>query len=239
MPATFGRAPIWVTPAGGLRYLLKPMQAVDPHLLDLVEELVEPGHVVWDIGANVGLLSVAAAVRAGTHGSVIALEPDAVLVGLLRRTASVQSPASAPIMTVPAAVARELDLRTFCIARRTRSTNFLAGYGSTQTGGTAESQTVVAVTLDWLSDRLPPPNLVKIDVEGAELEVLQGAARLLTHTRPTIVCEVSNSAAAVHELLTRSGYALLDATVSPTERVPLSIAPFSTLAVPTESFSTR
>jgi hypothetical protein len=79
LPASFGRAPLWVSPSSGLRYLLKPMTAIDPELLGLIQEFVRPGDCVWDVGANVGLFSVAAARIAGRQGRVVAVEPDAWL----------------------------------------------------------------------------------------------------------------------------------------------------------------
>ena len=83
----FSNAPIHVTPSAGLRYLFRPMNSVDTSLLELVKEFVKPGVVVWDIGANIGLFSFAAASMAGSAGLVVALEPDAWLVQLLRRSA--------------------------------------------------------------------------------------------------------------------------------------------------------
>src|SRR5271156_2550450 len=52
LPTSFGSAPIFVTPAAGLKFLLKPMPEIDPILLRNVIELVRPSDVVWDIGAN-------------------------------------------------------------------------------------------------------------------------------------------------------------------------------------------
>ena len=45
-------------------------------------------------------------------------------------------------------------------------------YGSTQMGGVEEQHVVAAFNLDWLVSKLPIPDIIKIDVEGAELEVL-------------------------------------------------------------------
>ena len=110
-------------------------------------------------------------------GLVVALEPDAWLVQLLRRSALEQPAGSASVQVVPAAVASEMSIRTLCLADRSRASNHLAEFGTTQTGGVREQQSVVAVTLDWLLESLPAPSVVKIDVEGAELEVLKGAHR--------------------------------------------------------------
>ena len=97
LPQEFGSAPILVTPSAGLRYLARSMNDVDPVLMNLVKEFVRPGSVVWDIGANVGLFTFAAASLAGPEGQVMAMEPDAWLVQLLRRSAKLQPPGSAPV----------------------------------------------------------------------------------------------------------------------------------------------
>ena len=175
LPADFLRASIHVTPSAGLRYLYRSMDDVDPVLLSLVKEFVKPGAVVWDVGANVGLFSFAAASLAGPEGRVVAFEPDAWLTQLLRRSAVRQPARSAPVQVVPAAIASEVSIRTLCLANRSRAANYLAEFGTNQTGGAREEQSVVAVTLDWLLQPLPHPSVVKIDVEGAEMEVLEGA----------------------------------------------------------------
>ena len=92
---------------------------------------------------------------------------------------------SAPVQVVPAAVASELSIRTLCLANRSRAANYLAEFGTTQTGGAREEQSIIAVTLDWLLESLAPPSVLKIDVEGAEMEVLAGANRLFETVRPS------------------------------------------------------
>jgi FkbM family methyltransferase len=236
LSAEFDRAPIHVTPSAGLRYLFRPMNSVDPSLLELVREFVAPGSVVWDIGANVGLFSFAAASLAGPDGQVIAVEPDAWLVQLLRKSALEQPPGSAPVQIVPAAAASEVSIRTLCLATRSRAANHLAEFGTTQTGGAREQQSVVAVTLDWLLEFLPAPSVVKIDVEGAELEVLKGAERLFQAVRPVVLCEViPASEPGVTEFLTAHDYRIYDGEYPTSDRTPLKVSPWSTLAIPAET----
>jgi FkbM family methyltransferase len=233
LPQDFGRVPILVTPSAGLRYLARSMNDVDPVLMNLVKEFVRPGSVVWDIGANVGLFTFAAASLAGPEGQVMAMEPDAWLVQLLRRSAKLQPPGSAPVKIVPAAVASSLALRTLCLAERSRAANYLAEFGTIQTGGAREEQTIVALTLDWMLEFESAPSLIKIDVEGAELEVLAGSSRLFEVCRPIVLCEViPDTAPEVTEFFSSRGYQIFDGETEPTKRQPLDLAPWSTLAIP-------
>ena len=234
LPASVGGARLYTSGSAGLKYIFRSMDSIDPVLCGFAAEFVRPGQVVWDVGANVGLFAFASAHIAGSKGQVYAFEADAWLVQLLRRSAAIQPPGSAPVRVVPGAVANSCDVRTFNIARRSRASNALAEFGHGQTGGIEEQHTVIAVSLDWLSDRLPGPDVLKIDVEGAELEVLTGAKRILQTKRPIILCEVCEKASAqVSELLKSCGYTLYDAEIAPTNRVALDSAPWNTLAVVT------
>jgi FkbM family methyltransferase len=230
LPAPFGAAQIYVSSEGGLRYLGRGMARVDPALMRLAAETVGPGNTVWDIGANLGLFSFAAAVAAGPAGRVLAVEPDTALAGMLRRSAAVNRD-HAPVDVLAAAVSDKESLARFHIARRSRATNHLDGFGTTQTGGVRSTQMVPALTLDWLAARLGAPDVIKIDVEEAEATVLAGGVRVLG-LASAIICEVAaRNAAAVRDLLTAHGYALYDGDLPPGERMPTGGAPPNTLAV--------
>ena len=177
-----------------------------------------------------GLFSFAAAVAAGPSGRVLAVEPDTAMAGLLRRSVAVNQ-GYAPVDVLPAAVSDQESVARFHIARRNRATNYLDGFGTTQTGGARSTQMVPAVTLDWLAARLGTPDVIKIDVEEAETAVLAGGSRVLG-LASTIICEVAaRNAAAVRDLLTARGYALYDGSLPPDERAPVADAPPNTLAV--------
>jgi FkbM family methyltransferase len=230
MPTPFAAARIYTTSEGGLRYLRPRLTYVDPPLLRLASEVVRPGDSIWDIGANLGLFSFAAAVAAGPTGNVLAVEPDATLVRLLRRSAEVNR-RHASVEVLPAAIADGVGIGRFHIARRNRSTSYLDGFGTTQTGGVRATELVPTLTLDWLAAHMTPPDVIKIDVEEAEMHVLAGAAHVL-QSHPTIICEVAGAhAEPLGELLRSYGYSIYDGDQPASQRVPLPAAPPNTLAI--------
>jgi FkbM family methyltransferase len=106
--------------------------------------------------------------RDGSSGRVIALEADAWLVQLLRRSALLPSAYRADIEILPAAVSDSVDVVNFNVAMRSRASNAI---GTTQTGGFRDRHAVISITLDWLLVRRPAPGILKIDVKGAEARV--------------------------------------------------------------------
>ncbi|HEY5312165.1 MAG TPA: FkbM family methyltransferase [Pirellulales bacterium] len=233
MPRKFGGGAIFVTPSAALAFWYKPLAAIGGALLERLAEVIEPGDCVWDVGANVGLASFAAAALAGPSGRVLAIEPDPFLVGLLERSAARCGPSSAPVDVLALAVADTDGLVQFCRATRSRSSNHLAGYGESQTGGVLATRWVPAKTLDSLLDYFPPPRVLKIDVEGAEKLVLAGAVKVLSEHQPVVICEVaSRFARCVSDQLHSAGYTFYDLEASPAARKPLETATADTIAFP-------
>ncbi len=225
-----------VTPAAGLKYLIRPMAVIDPPLLRNVRELVRPGDTVWDIGANVGLFAFSAAALSGVGGQVFAFEPDLWLAQLLRRSQVMQPPSNSPVTIIPAGVGAAVALRRFHISSRSRAANALAGHGSTQFGEVLEEQTIPVFTLDWLLENVAAPNVVKCDVEGAEVEVFANQRKVLKTCRPIVVCEVSpNSAGSMTDLFHSNAYRLFDGEKPLSGAGELERAAWNTIAIPEES----
>jgi FkbM family methyltransferase len=225
---------IYVSPDSALKFWKRDLDRTDPALFDWAAEFIKAGDVVWDIGANVGLFSFAAASVCGSKGQVLAIEADLCLVEILRRSARSQGNGTAPVVTLPVAISDRVDVAEFIIAARGRSANHLAeAEGSSQTGGPRETILAMTVTLDWLLERFPAPNVLKIDVEGAEHKVLQGAQKLLSTHRPDLICEVhAGNRHTVADILGAHGYTMFDLEALREERTPLQLPAFNTLALP-------
>ena len=236
VPSDLGGHPIHVSPDSSLRYWRSDLDRVDGALLNVVRDYLQPGDQVWDVGANVGLLSFAAAGRVGPEGGVLAIEADTWLVGLLRRSARARGPEHAPVQVLPMAITDHPGIARFHIAERGRASNAVAGSGRNMAGGTREIQLVPTIHLDGLLDEFPAPDFVKIDVEGAELDVLRGGQKLLESHRPKLLCEVGHeSRDEVTQLLRDARYTLLDMKLPLAERVPLDRAVFNTIGIPEET----
>jgi FkbM family methyltransferase len=232
LPRRFGGQRVFVSPEAALQYWRWDFDKGFSDLFQFVEEFVKPGNSVWDIGANMGIFTYAAAHRSGPSGTVISVEPDAFAVQLLRRSAAERCVQRATINILPVAVSDSIGLAEFCIVERGTSMNHLAcSVGSSQTGGTRCTVTVPTLTLDWLLDRFSPPQVIKIDVEGAELAVLRGAKRMLSDVRPVMLCEVwETNAEECSKLWSSASYELYD--FQRRDNVSLSRAVYNTLAIP-------
>lgn len=215
LPSGFGDHPFFVTPEASLRYWRHDLSSVDSFLLSMVRELVRPGMVVWDVGANVGLFSFSAA---ALGAEVVAIEADTWLAHLMQRSAWLNH---LPVKVVPAAASNLSGVACLHVSDNGRASNSMNGEG--------REQNVATLPLDLLLDRFPAPQVLKIDVEGAELAVFEGARKVLEH-RPMIFCEVTQHHAEVGALLRGAGYLLYAAREK--NRHPIERPSVDTLAIP-------
>ena len=199
-------------PAEGLLFEMNPRW--ERHLWEGEHELavqqaladrLAPGAVFYDVGAGFGFYSVLAA-RVGAQ--VFAFEPDQQNAASLQRHAELNSLAPR-IRIVRAAVLAEGGFTRFEEARQDR------GHGNGHVARPAASgptpfDMVPCMSLTHFASENPLPNVIKIDVEGAESEVLKGAQELVDLCRPAIICEVhdATNAAFVSNWLKGAGYSV-------------------------------
>jgi FkbM family methyltransferase len=215
LPPEFSGAPLLVSPEAALAFWRRDLSKVDPFLLSMVRELVRTGMNVWDIGANVGLFSFAAA---ALGARAVAVEADTWLASLMHRSAQLNG---LPVTVLPAAVSDQIGVSRLHISERGKASNSLNGSGP--------AQTVIGITLDWMLDHFPAPEVLKIDVEGLEYAVLCGGRKVLA-ARPVILCEVTEHFDEIRDLLRTAGYELYAARA--TDRQPLQRPSRDTLAAP-------
>ncbi|HEX6999619.1 MAG TPA: FkbM family methyltransferase [Gammaproteobacteria bacterium] len=148
----------------------------------LIDALVTAGATVIDVGANIGYNAIYAAHRTGPSGRVIAVEPAPDNVAVLER--NVAASGLANVRIEPVAAGRAAGMRELYLRGAVSAVNSLfpdSCYGSVSD--------VIRVPVARLDDLADEAALVKIDVEGAELEVLEGMPRLLRQPRVALVVE--------------------------------------------------
>jgi FkbM family methyltransferase len=158
-------------------------------VLKAVDERVKPGAICYDLGASIGYISLLMA-RKAQH--VYAFEPAPHAIAILNEQAAANNLHNLTLVPTP-------------ISDSVREVSFSVGdaaYGS----GINEHETRFPVlklkttTLDIFAGENAAPDFIKIDVEGEEGRVLEGARGLLAGKRPTIVCELHSVEAAAHSL---------------------------------------
>ncbi len=142
-------------------------------------DLIEPGSVVIDVGANIGLWSLQACRRAGS-GSVHAFEPAPSTFPRLERNLQLNQVDN--VIANRLAVDRESGTTTFHEAAVTNS----GGAGYLRRPGALTPVTVERTTIDdyCRMRELKAVSLIKLDIEGAEWLALQGAVGLLRAASP-------------------------------------------------------
>ena len=178
---------------------------------DLVQRLLTGDDVFWDVGANVGYFTLVAATALNNRGRIVAFEPGKNAYA--RLTENLALNAYQNIQTFPVAVSdREGEAVLHLAGDIADSSASLYPAAQAQTG----QEVCRTVALDhWLeSEALRPPDLIKLDAEGAELAVLQGAQKLIADSPPLWLMEMEEktlqaagaSKAAVADFLTGCGY---------------------------------
>lgn len=148
-----------------------------------IAQLIKRGDIVFDIGAHVGYITMLASRLVGP-GKVVAFEPSPLNLAYLTRHVHINHMTNVEVFTT--AVGLHQGQTSFDMTGRG------TGRGR-MTSNIDNNQPQVQVSaLDDLYEqgRLPDPNLIKMDVEGAEGDALRGAAKMLARCHPTILLSV-------------------------------------------------
>jgi FkbM family methyltransferase len=191
MPPVFQRRRVVVSARTYRRYWINSLETIHQDLFAAVERWVIKDSVVWDIGANLGIFAFAAAVRAGTGGHVYAFEPDVEMAALMARSLSDATQNEAQICVCPYAVGSYEGEALFVVSGYRSAASALDGFGRFGRNKNDRTRLVPIRTVDCLARSLRAPTVIKIDVEGAENFVLEGAEEVIRSCRPILLIEAS------------------------------------------------
>jgi len=173
--------------------------AKEPWTVEWIETSVNQGDVFYDIGANVGVFSLIAAMKCTKKLQVVAVEPGYASFAHLCDNV-VLNHCEGVITPIPLPLSDQTGLAQFKYRSREAGQSRHALLEKTKIGsGDGQSryqQPVLAMRLDDMVStfNLPKPTHLKIDVDGAELRVLHGATEVLRHDGlRTILIEVETA----------------------------------------------
>ena len=153
--------------------------------INFFEENFKPGDVLWDIGSHHGHYSIFAAAIAANVNQVFSFEPDMAANQMQVKNIAANG-FQERIKLFNIAVAGEDGMLMFD-SQNGNSNSHIVKDQATPATNTVK---VTAKTIDTLLNELPRPGFVKIDTEGAEIDILQKADGLLADKNVQFICEL-------------------------------------------------
>jgi len=148
----------------------------EPELLHVIREEVKGGMTVMDLGANIGYITLLMADLVGPNGKVYAVEPDPANVERLRDNVQMNN-FQDRVEVFPIGISNRMGKADFYVGK---SSNL---GGMTKTKNTKPKPIPVEITtMTEFCKELYPPELIKFDIEGSEVEVLDGMRELVETT---------------------------------------------------------
>lgn len=175
-------------------------------VLRAVNTLVKPGMVCYDLGASIGYLSL---LMARTAKQVFAFEPAPHAAAELRKHVATNGFTNVTVVESP--VTDQVREVVFAVTD--------VAYGSAISAAEDsrwKTIQLMTTTLDLFGETHPAPDFIKIDVEGEEGRVLEGARCLLERSHPVICCEIHSLEQAHHvqRILGDFGYRITELDIS-------------------------
>lgn len=173
----------------------------------LLDKLVQPGMVVLDVGANIGEISLVCAKRVGRAGSVISFEPMEEIADALQQNIDRNRLEQVTVVRAGLSDKAATGVPIYASCGQGARGDEHSGLGSLYgVSKDAPAQFIEVTTLDAYLAQSPVAkvDLIKVDIEGAELPFLRGAEQTLRRYRPRLIVEVQDKSAAA------AGYAASD-----------------------------
>ncbi|HXJ04464.1 MAG TPA: FkbM family methyltransferase [Candidatus Acidoferrum sp.] len=206
----------------GIDFSIYLLGAFERSTVITLERLVKPGDVVLDIGANIGAHTLGLARSVGSAGKVFAFEPTDFAFDKLKRNLALNPELQARTyprqILLAAEPTEDAPKEIFASWPLEKDASVHPKHRGRQV--TARNAAVDTLDRTVAREGIDRVNVIKIDVDGHELPVLQGGLAVLTRFRPVLVMEMSpyvhaeerNSFPALVALLREAGYSIQHAS---------------------------
>ena len=155
----------------------------------LLEQIIKPGMNIFDVGSNIGYYPLLELKLLNNTGRLLAIEPSTSNISLLKKNLR-HNDAEQNVQIIEGAVSDESGTSTFHLSTQSNLGTFHPDGSASKhlSGGVIDVQTI---TIPELATRHGPPDLIRMDVEGHEVEVMNGMIEAIQSRkmRPIIVFE--------------------------------------------------
>lgn len=205
----------------------------EPNSLILLKRLLSENSVFFDIGANVGIFSISASRWVGEGGQVIAFEPSSRERKFLADNILLNDLTN--VRVEPVAISKQSGLGILNLAiDKHNGQNTLCRQFAYEGVSSGETESVEVMTIDdyVCEHNISRVDVIKMDIEGAEYDALQGASETLKKMRPSLIFEVVKSALdkngievlELEKWIRSHGYALFRIDDFTAELIPCTLA---------------
>lgn len=153
--------------------------------IKFLEKHFKPGQVIWDIGSHHGHYSIFAASVSDQKDRVFSFEPDDKARAVQVKNIAMNS-FQDRINIMDVAVSKEDGFVDFLELDGNSNSRIINGPSATD----AKARRITSRSLDSLLQEIPSPDYVKIDTEGAEIDILRGGSALLSNPKVNFICEL-------------------------------------------------
>lgn len=193
----------WYRDKWGCQLYLSPFYALDREIIafgtyevgvhEFLKKFLRPGMVVLDLGANIGSMTLHMARCVSPDGKVLAFEPAPTVLKRLRQNVEKNADIRDVITIFPLALSAANEQVAFAIADEATENQGMGSIFNRKNEVVSREINVETRTLDNLAAELNLSrcDLIKVDIQGAEMAFLAGAREFLKKYRPSILMEVS------------------------------------------------
>lgn len=182
-------------PGRGLRYKVFPEYGWSPlwgrwerEAQKVMKQQVMKGYVAYDVGANYGIHTILLARMVSSSGRVFAFEPVADIASALEENLALNGFSN--VTCIQKALGARSGIASFVRGRHAGG-GHLASETSVMDASDTSAYDVEVISLDdFVDEGHPPPDFIKIDIEGAEAAALEGGRRTIRRFRPILLIDL-------------------------------------------------
>lgn len=161
----------------------------EPEIKSILKKIIKKSDIVYDVGAHLGYFSLMSSVFCGKQGQVFCFEPNPENFEIIQKNIELNKIEN--IFPVKLAITNKKGKISFQKTNSSSQGHVIGSLGETD----FDKKNIIEVksnTIDnfCLTELNPCPDIIKIDVEGEELNVFKGMRQVLEKVKPIVVCEI-------------------------------------------------